>query len=259
MVQNNSVRVNIYHLLEDPSTQRKRGHRGTVPRTKIRKTLVDSKLISVEEPGWEEFSLTESVQHWLRDPESNYGVEISCDKYNIRDIMQIVDHSSANLDLMTFVHSETEESDNVVTGSTSVGMLSNVLPSLDVYSQERAILGRQKRAEERHDCIQGDGETRCCRYPLWVSFKDIAWDDWIVAPEGYQAYYCDGECPHRYKMAHTFAGIQSLLNLINPAAAPAPCCSATKLSPLSLLHYDDEGNLVVSVYDDMIVQECKCA
>ena len=31
--------------------------------------------------------------------------------------------------------------------------------------------------------------------PLYVDFSDVGWNDWIVAPPGYHAFYCHGECP----------------------------------------------------------------
>ena len=234
------VRVNVYQLLEDPVRQsRKEGPL---------KRLVDSTIVSLRETGWEEFHLQQTVQQWMDNPDSNYGVELSCDNYDINNVIEFV-----------YIRTEQSEDNRVIRGNvvgSDIDM--DLMPSLDVYSQDKMILGRQKRSEETYDCVQGDGENRCCRYPLWVSFKDIGWDEWIVEPEGYQAYYCDGDCPHRYKMAHNFAGVQALVNMVNPAAAPAPCCSATKLSPLNLLHYDENENLVVSVYEDMIIKECKC-
>ena len=222
----------MYQLLEDPVTPSRNG--GPLKR------LVDSRIVSLRETGWEEFHLHQTVQQWLDNPSSNYGLELSCDRYNINNVME-------------FVHSNT---DRVIRGNAigSVGDM-DLMPSLDVYSQDKLILGREKRSEETYDCVRGDGENRCCRYPLWVSFKDIGWDKWIVEPEGYQAYYCDGDCPHRYKMAHTFAGVQALMN---PAAAPSPCCSASKFKSVNLLHYDENGDLVTIKYEDMIVQECKC-
>ena len=132
-------------------------------------------------------------------------------------------------------------------------------PHVSVYTQEVPIVRRQRRATETYDCRQGDGESRCCRYPLWISFRDIGWDEWVVQPDGYQAYFCDGTCPHRYKVAHNFATIKSLIHLVNPAAAPPPCCTASKLSPITLLHFNSDGHMVVSVYEDMVVEECKCA
>ena len=60
-------------------------------------------------------------------------------------------------------------------------------------------------------------------------------------------------------MAHKFSGIQGLIHMMNPAAAPAPSCTATELSSLKLLHYDNDGRLAVTEFTDMIVQNCGCA
>ena len=34
----------------------------------------------------------------------------------------------------------------------------------------------------------------CCRERLFVSFKEIHWDNWILEPRGYHAYRCKGSC-----------------------------------------------------------------
>ncbi len=267
IAMDSGVRVNVYQLLEDPLYARS---------GEPYKRLVDSKIVSLRETGWEEFRLQESVQQWLDNPRTNFGLEISCDSYNIGDVVQFVHHepsatpADASADLSNTA-ATAESSQVVIRGNVEEEIeaeemetnaeerISEFMPVLNVYSQERLILGRQKRAEETYGKCVDDEEDRCCRYSLWVSFKDIGWDDWIVAPDGYEAFYCKGECPHRYKMAHAFAGVQALMNRKNPDSVPGPCCSATKLSPLSLLHYNEKGDLVVSVYEDMIVQECKCS
>ena len=221
------LRVNVYQNIQAlPSNN-------TLAR---RKKLLDSRVVSVNSVGWEAFDIRSAVQDWVDDPSSNLGLEVSCDFLNITTVMDIV----------TYLDEES-------------GVPGEFLPTVNVLTQERPILVRHKRSDERLECVQSDKKRRCCRYPLWVSFADIGWDDWVVAPDGYQAYYCDGSCPHRYKTAHSFAGIKSLINLYNPAAAPAPCCTATKLSPINLLHLNEQGRVVVSVYEDMVVEECKCS
>uniref|UniRef100_A0A8B9S894 TGF-beta family profile domain-containing protein n=1 Tax=Apteryx owenii TaxID=8824 RepID=A0A8B9S894_APTOW len=39
-----------------------------------------------------------------------------------------------------------------------------------------------------------DGRQVCRRHELYVSFQDLGWLDWVIAPQGYSAYYCEGEC-----------------------------------------------------------------
>ncbi|XP_072579833.1 bone morphogenetic protein 8B isoform X1 [Vulpes vulpes] len=45
------------------------------------------------------------------------------------------------------------------------------------------------------DDVHGaDGRQVCRRHELYVSFQDLGWLDWVIAPQGYSAYYCEGEC-----------------------------------------------------------------
>lgn len=57
--------------------------------------------------------------------------------------------------------------------------------------KRRATTPRKKRSTSP---ICGAQVTECCRESLYISFKDLGWDDWIVAPEGFHAFYCRGSC-----------------------------------------------------------------
>ncbi|XP_054584425.1 growth/differentiation factor 7 [Eptesicus fuscus] len=103
--------------------------------------------------------------------------------------------------------------------------------------------------------------TRCSRKPLHVDFKELGWDDWIIAPLDYQAYHCEGVCdfPLRSHLEPTnHAIIQTLLNSMAPDAAPASCCVPARLSPISILYIDAANNVVYKQYEDMVVEACGC-
>ncbi|XP_064607125.1 bone morphogenetic protein 4-like, partial [Liolophura sinensis] len=205
--------------------------------------LLHTRLIQKKElPGWNTFDLTDVVKHWLKQPSENYGLEILTE---VTSSNQGIHFNARNIRRNTVAATDTTTED--------------LLPFLKVFTAQRHILGRAKRAPERYDCRVGDNEKRCCRYPLWVSFSDIGYDEWVLSPEGYQAYYCDGACPDRYKPANNFAGIKSILHMINPRSVPGPCCTASKTDSLDLLLLDDVGNLVVKEYAGMVVQDCKCS
>ena len=55
----------------------------------------------------------------------------------------------------------------------------------------RAAKSRKKRSTSP---ICSSSITECCRESLYISFKDLGWDDWILAPEGFHAFYCRGSC-----------------------------------------------------------------
>nr|XP_034370504.1 growth/differentiation factor 7 isoform X3 [Arvicanthis niloticus] len=105
------------------------------------------------------------------------------------------------------------------------------------------------------------GRSRCSRKPLHVDFKELGWDDWIIAPLDYEAYHCEGVCdfPLRSHLEPTnHAIIQTLLNSMAPDAAPASCCVPARLSPISILYIDAANNVVYKQYEDMVVEACGC-
>lgn len=103
--------------------------------------------------------------------------------------------------------------------------------------------------------------ARCNRKNLHVNFKEMGWDDWIIAPLEYDAYHCDGVCdfPIRAHLEPTnHAIIQTLINSMDPGATPPTCCVPTKLTPISILYIDSSNNVVYKQYEDMVVEACGC-
>ncbi|XP_037977241.2 protein 60A [Plutella xylostella] len=104
--------------------------------------------------------------------------------------------------------------------------------------------------------------TRSCEIQtLYVSFKDLEWQDWIIAPDGYGAFYCSGECNfplNAHKNATNHAIVQTLVHLLNPSQVPKPSCAPIKLSPISVLYYTDDSNVILRKYKNMVVKSCGC-
>ncbi|XP_030198457.1 protein DVR-1 [Gadus morhua] len=96
---------------------------------------------------------------------------------------------------------------------------------------------------------------------LYIDFKDVGWQDWIIAPQGYLANYCHGECP--FPLSESLNGtnhaiLQTLVHSLDPRGTPQPCCVPIRLSPISMLYYDNNDNVVLRHYQDMVVDECGC-
>ncbi|KAA0711244.1 Growth/differentiation factor 6-A [Triplophysa tibetana] len=107
----------------------------------------------------------------------------------------------------------------------------------------------------------GRRRTRCSKKPLHVNFKELGWDDWIIAPLDYEAYHCEGLCdfPLRSHLEPTnHAIIQTLMNSMDPESTPPSCCVPSKLSPISILYIDSGNNVVYKQYEDMVVESCGC-
>jgi len=108
------------------------------------------------------------------------------------------------------------------------------------------------------------GRTRfkgCQKRVLRVSFRDLNWQDWIIAPDGYEAFYCHGECSfplNSHMNATNHAIVQTLVHLMKPDQVPKPCCAPTKLSGISVLYFDELSNVILKKYRNMVVKSCGC-
>lgn len=122
---------------------------------------------------------------------------------------------------------------------------------------------RTKRAAMQRRRKQGSkqGRDACRRFPLRVEFSHVGWNDWIVAPPSYEAYYCHGVCPfplpdHLNGTNHAI--VQTLVNSMRAGGVPNACCVPTELSPVSLLYVDAFERVVLKNYQDMVVEGCGC-
>ncbi|NXI86473.1 DERR protein, partial [Rhipidura dahli] len=96
---------------------------------------------------------------------------------------------------------------------------------------------------------------------LYISFSDVGWENWIIAPQGYLANYCRGECPFPLAAelnSTNHAVLQTMVHSLDPQGTPQPCCVPVRLSPISILYYDNSDNVVLRHYQDMVVDECGC-
>ncbi|KAM0735977.1 Bone morphogenetic protein 10 [Formica fusca] len=105
---------------------------------------------------------------------------------------------------------------------------------------------------------------------MYVDFALIAYDDWVVAPPGYEAYQCSGKCyfpfgdhlsPTKHAIVQTLihGALQASEDLGGNKFVGRACCVPTRLAPTSLLYMDASGTLTYEYgYEDMVVSECGC-
>lgn len=123
------------------------------------------------------------------------------------------------------------------------------------------IMDRRARRAALRKNRRKDGRENCRRHPLYVDFADVGWNDWIVAPPGYDAFYCHGDCPfpladHLNSTNHAI--VQTLVYSTKPSMVPKACCVPTALSSISMLYLDEENKVVLKNYQDMAVLGCGC-
>lgn len=129
------------------------------------------------------------------------------------------------------------------------------------------------------DC--GPTTRQCCKQRFFVSFKALGWDDWIIAPSGYYANYCRGDCgsgPNSARTPDTFLNyhshvLEEVRKLHNTGGSGhhgqdpfgtnmimhhQPCCAPTKFSSMSLIYFGPDMNIIKRDLPKMVVDECGC-
>ncbi|XP_013363836.1 PREDICTED: growth/differentiation factor 9 isoform X2 [Chinchilla lanigera] len=101
----------------------------------------------------------------------------------------------------------------------------------------------------------------CELHDFRLSFRQLRWDSWIVAPQRYNPRYCQGRCPravrHRYgSPLHTL--VQNVISEKLDAAVPAPSCVPAAYDPLSVLTVEPDASIAYKEYDNMIATRCTC-
>ncbi|XP_077304805.1 growth/differentiation factor 8 [Lithobates pipiens] len=183
------------------------------------------KLEMTPGPGvWKSLDVKAALQNWLKQPESSIGIEIKASDEMGRDIP--LGHRGSNEDgLNPFIE----------------------VKVMDTPKRSRRDFGL--------DCDERSTESRCCRYPLTVDFEAFGWD-WIIAPKRYKANYCSGECGIVFlqKYPHTH-----LVQQANPRGSAGPCCTPTKMSPINMLYFNENEEIIYGKIPAMVVDRCGCS
>ncbi|KAF2979667.1 hypothetical protein EK904_003022, partial [Melospiza melodia maxima] len=89
----------------------------------------------------------------------------------------------------------------------------------------------------------------CSRRYMKVDFADIGWNEWIISPKSFDAYYCAGACEFpmpKIVRPSNHATIQSIVKAVGIIPGiPEPCCVPDKMSSLSVLFLDENKNVVL--------------
>uniref|UniRef100_A0A3Q1J7N6 TGF-beta family profile domain-containing protein n=1 Tax=Anabas testudineus TaxID=64144 RepID=A0A3Q1J7N6_ANATE len=224
------------------------------------KKLLSSRLIPVHSTGWEVFTITQAVRSWMVDEGSNLGLHV---------VVRTLGGSQMDMKLIRFAsgrdHHQSKQPMLVV--FTDDGRRSTTLESAGETSPSSLLQAPlsvpSSRSARSLDSSEDEGMSMSCqRLPLYVDFEEIGWSGWIVSPRGYNAYHCKGSCPFplgQNMRPTNHATVQSIINALKLIKGiETPCCVPDKLFSINLLYFDDDENVVLKQYNDMVAGSCGC-
>uniref|UniRef100_A0A667ZV25 Bone morphogenetic protein 7a n=1 Tax=Myripristis murdjan TaxID=586833 RepID=A0A667ZV25_9TELE len=226
--ENETFIVSVYQVLQEPPNR-------------YELFLLDQRVVWAAEEGWLIFDLTATSNHWLVNPDQNLGLHLVLEDSDGQSLMN----------------------------PRLVGLLGGSAPQdkqpfMVAFFKATEVRFRSIRSAHGHKGLSANlssSKQGCKKHELYVSFRDLGWQDWIIAPEGYAAYYCEGECAfplNSYMNATNHAIVQTLVHFINPESVPKPCCAPTQLHGISVLYFDDSSNVILKKYRNMVVRACGC-
>jgi len=245
--------------------------------------LLDSQLLKFKDEGWIILDITKAVSAWQLDYHTNQGLMVEI----IRTESNTQLHPVA-VGLATNREKHPNKEAFMVAYFKSLDpefMLNNYRRKKRAAEENLPEEHKAKKRKNRNtspahkprkysnidsdfggnpyrDFYSGRSRFRQCQKRQFrVSFRDLGWQDWIIAPDDYEAYYCSGECSFplsTHMNATNHAIVQTLVYLMDEESVPKPCCAPVELSGISVLYFDESSNVILKKYRDMVVTSCGC-
>lgn len=208
--------------------------------------------------GWLVFNVTSAFISWIGFPSSNRGFYIAVHKHDQPNYEVHPDAAG----IISTINEDTEDQPFMV----AFFKYANNMRSRTRRIREAPKRKKKSDVDVSYSTNPFTSESawtlrNCQIQTLYVNFKDLNWHEWIIAPDGYAAYYCSGLCDfplNAHMNATNHAIVQTLVHLINPLEAPKPCCAPTKLGSIAVLYYLEDNNVILKKYKNMIVKSCGC-
>ncbi|XP_032992776.1 bone morphogenetic protein 2-like [Lacerta agilis] len=239
--------VSIYQVLDKDSMDAPEG-----------KKLLSAKLLALQGTGWEVFAITQAVRSWMDEESSNQGLLVTVRSLGGEPLddgaVQFAsgrDHHESKKPMLVLFTDDGRRG-ALVAGETQPDGRNAALPG--------HLSGPKSNGTRTPRSV--DNLLPCQRLPLSVDFEEIGWSGWIISPRGYNAYHCKGSCPFPLgeNMRPTnHATVLSIINALKLSQeVSGPCCVPDKLFSINLLYFDDDENVVLKQYDDMVAGSCGC-
>jgi inhibin beta len=297
--------------------------------------LLASQKVTIQHSGWMKINISEGVQKWFgtsssqptsgSDNKLRLLVDCSGCGSNVQPVLFVVPQSQQQVDALgsdgdghaqqtssskkkkkkkrkkrkkrkrRLVEEEEEEKKQQEEDQRNKEQQQQVQHRPFIVIHTDSSSSRRLRRRTPLDC--SPTTSACCKQRFFVSFRALGWDDWIIAPSGYYANYCRGDCggagggaraPESFLSYHSHVidqvrkqlplALSSHSNSNNKKKSKKkkllaeqqqqqqqmfanylqPCCAPTKFSSMSLIYFGPDMNIIKRDLPKMVVDECGC-
>ncbi|XP_077990735.1 bone morphogenetic protein 7-like [Glandiceps talaboti] len=215
--------------------------------------VLDSRVLSVDERGWLVFEVSQAENIWDSLQKDDLKIQMS---------IKSVEGDPVDIhEVGIFGEGDAEDKQPFVVAFFKANQEAHIRKTRGAERKRNRNKKKNNKNRNSKDPVESRRRKSCQKRSLYVSFKELGWQDWIIAPEGYYAFYCNGECSfplNAHMNATNHAIVQTLVHLMSPEDVPKPCCTPSKLSAISVLYFDDSSNVILKKYRNMVVRSCGC-
>lgn len=237
-----------------------------------RSEIAGSKVVQITNVGWQRIDITSTVRKW-------YGQQSMVGSNNadqrMRRLRLLIDCSGCGDRVILHLFNnqarsnhEDRYSNHLHQGSWKLNLKQpssnngeDHRPFLVVFIDPARGIGGAKRVRRRAVDCTGAAPRQCCKEKFYVDFRELGWDDWIIAPHGYYANYCRGDCsgprsPDQFQSYHSH--VLEEYRKMDRLSGLQPCCAPIKFSSMSLIYFEEDQKIVKRDLPKMVVDECGC-
>ncbi|XP_008560383.1 bone morphogenetic protein 7 isoform X2 [Microplitis demolitor] len=233
---------------------------------KVGYIYANSQIVDADYQGWIVTNITSCFQWWIDNPTLNNGLKIvTIPIYDDQSDRSGSSYSYKVKPEAIGIAGFDGEPDKF---AFAVGYYKNLnIESTTCWDCNRVMSLRYRRSyyisEELNDKekqVVRDRMVRCQLRDLYVDFKEIGYEDWIIAPNGIDASDCIGKCEFPFDStmnATVHSHLKSLMK-INKVSSVSPLCAPIKYSASSVLFWLAKDKAVHKIMREASATKCGC-
>ncbi|XP_071947678.1 bone morphogenetic protein 4-like [Antedon mediterranea] len=237
-----------------------------------RKILITERTVNISYIGWLDFDVTSAFSQlhssFQDGDELNcvFEIRVKTDNKTIKKLISFTklpneNHSERTPLLALFLNDKSIKIRDIKPS----GITNSNVEETHLDKDENLVLMRRKRASSSKPKRPNQKKSKCQLLDFYVDFQKVGWSNWIIAPNGYKANYCEGNCPFPLDPkfnATNHATVQAILHTRGftrkGSTLPNPCCVPDKFESIHVLYLDDNNNVVLKEFDAMVATSCGC-